>query len=71
MLVLFYNKDLLQKAGITPPSGDPTGRLTWDQLLADARKAQQAGARWGFCFEQVDRYYQLQPCSSPVVPDQV
>jgi multiple sugar transport system substrate-binding protein len=61
MLVLFYNKDLLEKAGITPPSGDPTQRLTWEQLLADARKAQQAGARWGFCFEQVDRYYQLQP----------
>jgi multiple sugar transport system substrate-binding protein len=61
MVILFYNKDLLQKAGITPPSGDPAKRLTWDQLLADARKAQEAGARWGFCFEQVDRYYQLQP----------
>jgi multiple sugar transport system substrate-binding protein len=61
MLVLFYNKDLLEKAGITPPSGEPGQRLTWEQLLADARKAQQAGAKWGFCFEQVDRYYQLQP----------
>lgn len=61
MVILFYNKDLLDKAGITPPSGDPGKRLTWDQLLSDALKAQQAGARWGFCFEQVDRYYQLQP----------
>ena len=59
--LLFYNKDLLAKAGITPPSADPAHRMTWDQLLADAKKVQAAGAKYGVAFEQVDRYYQLQP----------
>jgi len=59
--MLFYNKDLLEKAGIEMPSADPAKRLTWDQLLVNARKAQEAGAKYGFGFEQVDRYYQLQP----------
>lgn len=59
--LLFYNKDMLAKAGVEPPSSDPDKRMTWGDLLASARKAQGAGARWGFGFEQVDRYYQLQP----------
>ena len=59
--VLFYNRDLLAKAGIAPPSSDPAQRMTWDTLLADAKKVQAAGAKWGFGFDQVDRYYQLQP----------
>ncbi|HTJ92373.1 MAG TPA: sugar ABC transporter substrate-binding protein [Pararobbsia sp.] len=59
--LLFYNKDLLAKAGVTPPSADPAQRMTWDQLLANAKKAQAAGAKYGVAFEQVDRYYQLQP----------
>jgi multiple sugar transport system substrate-binding protein len=59
--LLFYNKDLLAKAGIAPPSADPAKRMTWDDLLANARKAQAAGAKYGMGFEQVDRYYQLQP----------
>lgn len=59
--VLFFNKNLLAKAGLQPPSADPSKRLTWDVLLADAKKAQGAGAKFGFGFDQVDRYYQLQP----------
>jgi ABC-type glycerol-3-phosphate transport system substrate-binding protein len=59
--LLFYNKELLEKAGIEPPSADPAKRMTWDELLANAKKAQEAGAKYGFGFEQVDRYYQLQP----------
>jgi ABC-type glycerol-3-phosphate transport system substrate-binding protein len=59
--LLFYNKDLLKVAGITPPPADLDHRQTWDQVLAGARVAQKAGARWGLGFEQVDRYYQLQP----------
>ncbi len=59
--LLFYNKDILAKAGIEPPSADPAKRMTWEQLVANAGKAKTAGARWGFGFEQVDRYYQLQP----------
>jgi len=59
--LLFYNKDLLAKAGIEPPPADVKKRWTWTELLTRAKKAQAAGAKWGFSFEQVDRYYQLQP----------
>ena len=59
--LLFFNRALLQKAGLAMPSSDIAHRMTWDQVLADARTAQKAGARWGLGFEQVDRYYQLQP----------
>lgn len=58
---LFYNKDLLTKAGIPFPSADPDHRMTYEQLLDDAKKAKAAGATWGFIFDQIDRYYQLQP----------
>lgn len=58
---LYYNKDLLDAAGIEYPSGAIEDRMTWDEVLADARKAQEAGATWGFIMEQVDRYYMLQP----------
>ena len=59
--LLYYNVDLLKKAGITAPSADPNQRWTWEQLFDAAKKAQAAGAKWGFMFEQVSRYYQLQP----------
>jgi multiple sugar transport system substrate-binding protein len=59
--LLFYNKALLAKAGIKPPSSDPASPMTWEQVAAEGRKAKQAGAKWGLTFDQVDRYYQLQP----------
>ena len=59
--LLFYNRELLRKAGVTIPSSDVAHRMTWDQVLIGAKAAQKAGARWGLGFEQVDRYYQLQP----------
>lgn len=59
--LLFYNRALLAKAGLTPPSAKIEDRMTWDQLLPLADKAKAGGAEWGFVFEQVDRYYQLQP----------
>lgn len=63
--VLYYNKDLLRKAGVPFPSNDPRKRLTWEQLAAEARKAQvQSGSQiiaWGFVIDQIDRPYQLLP----------
>jgi len=59
--LLFYNKDLLNQAGIELPSSDPNDRLTWAALLDMAATAQEGGAEWGLVFQQVDRYYQLQP----------
>ena len=58
--LLFYNKDLLAKAGIQPPSAAEKDRPTWDKVLDMAKKAQAAGAKWGLILEQIDRYYQLQ-----------
>lgn len=57
---LFYNKDLLRKAGLKPPGKDPGDRLTWEQVEANAKKAQHAGAQWGLEFVQVGLYYQLE-----------
>jgi multiple sugar transport system substrate-binding protein len=60
--LLYYNKAVLRRAGISAPSSDPKSPSTWEQLATEAKTAQTAGAaKWGFTFEQVDLYYQLQP----------
>ena len=59
--LLYYNRDLLAAAGVEAPGGASEDRLTWSGLLDKARAAQAAGAAWGVLFQQVDRYYQLQP----------
>ncbi|BCP52254.1 hypothetical protein K32_08710 [Kaistia sp. 32K] len=58
--MLYFNRDLLKKAGVELPSGDVDKRLTWDQVVEAAKAAQKAGAKWGLEFQQFDRYYQLQ-----------
>jgi multiple sugar transport system substrate-binding protein len=35
---LYYNAELLDKAGVEPPSTDPAKAWTWDQYLDNARK---------------------------------
>jgi multiple sugar transport system substrate-binding protein len=59
--VFYYNKTLLKKAGIAFPSAKPEDRLTWEAVTEQAAKAKQAGAKWGLVFDQIDRYYQLEP----------
>lgn len=59
--LLYYNTDLLARAKITAPSSDPREPITWEQVAADGKRAQAAGAEYGLIFDQVDRYYQLQP----------
>jgi len=39
---MYYNKDLLTKAGIKFPSASPDARMTWDTVTADAKTAQKA-----------------------------
>ena len=58
--MLFYNRDLLEKAGIPEPGNTPEDRLTWEALVDLSRKAKDAGDEWGMTFQQLDRYYQLQ-----------
>jgi multiple sugar transport system substrate-binding protein len=47
-LALFYNTDMLTKAGITPPK-------TWDELQADAKKLTSNGV-YGFAFSGINTY---------------
>ena len=57
--IVLFNRDLLSKAGVTPP--DLSTRWTWEQVLAAAKKAQAAGAQYGIIWDQPDAYYQMQP----------
>ena len=59
--MVYYNRDLLAKAGVEFPSDDPAERLTWDEFLDMAAKVKASGVDYGFVFAQVDRYFQLQP----------
>ncbi len=47
---LFYNKDLLSKAGVTPPT-------TWAELQSDAKKlTDSASGRYGMAFSAINTY---------------
>jgi len=59
--IMYYNKTLLTAAGIPTPSVDPADRLTWETVVDGAKAAQAAGAQYGLVFDQIDRYYQLEP----------
>lgn len=65
--ILYYNKKLFKEMGVAPLSKDPNKRLTWDELVKIAQKLtiDQDGDGvtdvWGFCFNQVNRVYQLLP----------
>ena len=62
---LFYNKTLLDKAGITLPENGPDNRLTYEQVADLAKQAQEAldpdGSQGiiGLDFQQVSRIYQM------------
>jgi multiple sugar transport system substrate-binding protein len=47
-LALFYNTDILTKAGITPPT-------TWDELQADAKQL-TSGDQYGLAFSGINTY---------------
>ncbi|MCD9024248.1 ABC transporter substrate-binding protein [Cohnella silvisoli] len=63
--VLYYNKDLFEQKGITPPSSDPDQRWTWEQVVDAAAKltydtnGDGQNDVFGFGFEQVSRAYQI------------
>ncbi|MFD1200267.1 extracellular solute-binding protein [Brucella gallinifaecis] len=59
--LLYFNRDLLKKAGMDELSSAEEDRLTWEEFLEKARALQKSGTKWGWAFQQVDRYYQLQP----------
>lgn len=59
--LLYYNKKLLASAGLDMPSIDPADRMTWEGIREAGAKAKAAGAEFGFMWDQINRYYQLQP----------
>ncbi|MGW8484454.1 ABC transporter substrate-binding protein [Microbacterium sp. NPDC055903] len=59
--LLYYNKALLDQAGLPYPSAAPEDRMTWEQLSEVAAQAVDGGAKYGILFGQPDRYYQLEP----------
>lgn len=56
--LFYYNLDLLEAAGVTPP--EPDERWTWDQVT-EAAQTLTTDDVFGFQFEQYNRIYQLQP----------
>ncbi|MGW2182601.1 ABC transporter substrate-binding protein [Streptomyces sp. NPDC001732] len=59
---LFYNADLLKKAGVDVPSAGPAERWTWEKTLDAGRRAmKRAGCDYALVLEQTDAYYGLQP----------
>ena len=59
---LFYNSDVLTKAGVPLPGGTDADRLTFEQVLDYSQQIVDSGAaKYGFGIEQPDRYYALQP----------
>lgn len=58
---LYFNKDILKKAGVDVPDSDPTKPWTYEQLIQAAAKVKAANAaQYPFLFDQWDSYYQLQ-----------
>lgn len=63
--VLYYNKKLLDEAGIEIPENDAENRLTYEQVADLAKQAQQKldpdGSRGiiGLDFQQISRVYQM------------
>lgn len=63
--LLYYNKTLLDEAGITIPENDENNRLTYDEVADLAQKALDKldpdGSKGliGFDFQQVSRVYQM------------
>ena len=56
--LLFYNKDLLEAAGIDAPSTSPDSRLTWEEVVV---QAEAVAGEWGLLFEQGATPYQVLP----------
>jgi multiple sugar transport system substrate-binding protein len=60
--LMYYNKNLFDKAGVPYPSSEEKDRMTYEQTVDLAKKVMSgSGAKFGFVPEQIDRYYQLQP----------
>ncbi len=68
--VLWYNTDLLQKAGVTIRENDEKNRLTYEEIVDMAKKVQTTldpngtNGIFGLDFQQVSRVYQMNPIAN-------
>ncbi len=66
-LIMYYNKDLLDEAGIPYPSTNPDERLTWEQIeeygkqFMDAVNPNRDNSKYAFVQHQVSRPYEVLP----------
>ena len=72
IILMFYNKQVFQDAGVDEPSADPEHPWTWDQMLAAAQKitADQSGkhpGQDGFDKNKIKTYGIMIPVSNPVI----
>lgn len=59
---LFYNADLLTRAGAPLPGAAPADRWSWERTKSVGRRTmERAGADHALLLEQTDLYYGLQP----------
>jgi multiple sugar transport system substrate-binding protein len=59
--MMFYNKDMLDAAGVQYPSSSPDARWTWEEIDAASKIIVDSGsAQYGYLLEQVVNYYQFQ-----------
>jgi ABC-type glycerol-3-phosphate transport system substrate-binding protein len=65
--VLYYNKEIFEERGVTPPSNDINDRWTWSQVVNAAKDLTYDNNGdgqtdiFGFSFEQISRPYQILP----------
>lgn len=70
--VLWYNKDLLDAAGLEYPSSDPSERLTWEEVVEMGQKIREtlgSDGVYALTFEQIDRPYQILPIANSAGAD--
>jgi len=63
--VMYYNKDLLSENNIEFPSTDLNDRWTWEHIVEAGKKiTDKDTGTWGFIFQSVNLYNQIQPLPS-------
>ncbi|GIN71438.1 bicyclomycin resistance protein [Bacillus sp. J14TS2] len=75
--VLYYNKEIFEEKGVTPPPNDVEKRWTWEQVVEAAQKltydlnGDGQTDIFGIGFDQISRPYQILPLPQSLGADQL
>lgn len=75
--VLYYNKEIFEERGVTPPSNNVEERWTWEQVVEAAKKLTYDDDGdgqtdvFGISFGQISRPYQILPLPQSLGADQL